>query len=57
MLDQPLFMENDDWYYFDFKHRKYVLTDSAPQEAIDSYQQYCDEVSRQVGHYDTDSQE
>lgn len=44
MVDMPYFMTNDDWYYFDFEHKKYMLTDKAPQKAVDSYKQYYKEV-------------
>ena len=40
----PYFMTDDSWYYFDFENKKYMLTDKAPQKAIDSYKQYYKEV-------------
>ena len=40
MLDMPYFMTNDEWYYFDYQKRKYVLTDKAPEKAKDSYKQF-----------------
>ena len=46
MLDMPFFMKNEDWYEFDFKKRRYVLTDKAPQEAKDSYEKYYQEMSK-----------
>lgn len=36
----PKFMENQEWYYFDFDKKKYVLTDKAPKEAVESYKQF-----------------
>lgn len=44
MLDMPYFMTNDEWYYFDYQKRKYVLTDKAPEKAKDSYKQFYKEV-------------
>lgn len=46
MLDMPYFMENEEWYEFDFKQRKYVLTDKASQDARDSYEQYYQELNQ-----------
>ena len=43
MLRRPYFMENDDWYEYDDKTEKFVLTDKAPVEAVESYKQYLKE--------------
>lgn len=40
----PYFMTNDEWYYFDYQKRKYVLTDTAPEKAKDSYKEFYKEV-------------
>lgn len=40
MQDRPFFMSNDKWYRFDFYKRMYVLTEYAPKEAKDSYDEY-----------------
>lgn len=45
MMDMPYFMEDDSWYYFDLKKRKYVLTDEAPDKARQSYIEYYEEVA------------
>lgn len=37
---RPYFMANKDWYYFDKEEFRYKLTDKAPQEAIDSYNEF-----------------
>lgn len=42
----PYFMENEDWYEFDFLQRKYVLTDKAPEEAKESYKKYYEELNK-----------
>ena len=39
-LEKPYFMENDEWYYFDEDAFKYVLTDKAPEKAVESYKEY-----------------
>jgi len=39
-VNKPYFMINEEWYYYDVKTFKYKLTDKAPQEAIDSYNEY-----------------
>lgn len=39
-VDEPYFMKNKNWYYFDFEKRKYMLTDEAPKKAVESYNEY-----------------
>lgn len=46
MLDMPYFMENEEWYEFDFSRRKYILTDKAPAEAKESYDRYYSELRK-----------
>ncbi len=48
MLDMPYFMENEDWYEFDFAQRRFILTDKAPQKAKDSYKQYYQELNQML---------
>jgi len=38
--NEPYFMENKDWFYFDEAEWCYKLTDKAPEEAIQSYKEY-----------------
>lgn len=40
MLDMPYFMENEKWFYFDGKKRKFVLTKEAPAKAVKSYKDF-----------------
>ena len=40
MQDRPLFMENKEWYGFDFKKRKFYCTDKAPEEAKRSLEEF-----------------
>ena len=40
MQDRPQFMEDKSWYEFDFKSRKFILTDAAPKEAEESYKAF-----------------
>jgi len=39
-VERPYFMENKEWYYYDEKEEIFKLTDKAPQEAIDSYNEF-----------------
>lgn len=39
-LNEPYFMSNPDWYYFDETEFRYKLTDKAPEKAIDSYNEF-----------------
>ena len=36
----PYFMNNEEWYYYDWDEMKYKLTDKAPSEAIKSYKEF-----------------
>ena len=47
MQDRPLFMENDRWFYYD--GRRFVLTDEAPKEAVESYNDFY-ATERQMGY-------
>lgn len=38
MLDMPYFMTNKDWYFFDGE--RFVLTESAPDKAKESLEQF-----------------
>ncbi len=41
---EPYFMKNPEWYYHDAEKMRYFLTDKAPREAIESYNEfYADE--------------
>ena len=51
---KPYFMTNKEWYRYDDKEEKYVLTDKAPQEAIESYNEFYKELDSQ---YIQDSEE
>ena len=46
MMDMPYFMTNKRWYKFDFRKRKYVLTDEAPEEAKKSYKEYYETINQ-----------
>ena len=40
MQVMPYFMENDEWYRYDYKQNKYVLTEKAPKKAKESYEEF-----------------
>lgn len=40
LANKPYFMKNKEWYYFDEKEFVYKLTDKAPKEAKESYEQF-----------------
>ena len=42
--DKPYFMTNEEWYYFDPEESVYKLTNKAPQEAIESYNEFYEDV-------------
>lgn len=39
-VSRPYFMTNEDWYYYDEEEEIYKLTDEAPEEAIESYEEF-----------------
>jgi hypothetical protein len=41
-LEKPYFLTNETWYYHDEKDMVFKLTDQAPQDAIDSYNEFYD---------------
>lgn len=38
--EKPYFMNNEEWYYYDWEDMKYKLTEKAPKEAIESYKKF-----------------
>ncbi len=40
VIEQPYFMNDESWYYFDLNDKKYKLTEKAPKSAIVSYKQF-----------------
>lgn len=40
MRDMPYFMNNEEWFRFDFDKRIFVLTEKAPEKAKESYNEY-----------------
>lgn len=40
MVDEPYFMTDSSWFYFDVDKKKYVLTDFATEEAKKSYDEF-----------------
>ena len=39
-IEEPYFMKNPEWFYFDETQFKYVLTDKATEKAKKSYEDY-----------------
>lgn len=40
LQSRPYFMTNPEWYYHDEDEWKYKLTDKAPKEAVESYNEF-----------------
>ena len=40
IIDEPYFMTNEDWYYFDANEGIYKIQDSAPKKAKESYEEF-----------------
>lgn len=43
-LDMPYFMENEEWYEYDFEKRMFVLTKKAPEKAKESYKEWLERM-------------
>lgn len=46
ILDMPYFMQNEEWYEYDFEKKKYVLTDKATDKAKESYKTWSNELKK-----------
>lgn len=44
MVDVPYFATNKEWFEYDLKKQRLILTDKAPPEAVDSYKKYKEEL-------------
>ena len=42
---EPYFLSNKDWYYYDEEEFCYKLTDKAPKEAIESYNEFYNQLN------------
>lgn len=40
MLEEPYFMKDERWFYFDEKNFMYKLTENAPEKARKSYEEF-----------------
>ena len=47
MVTQPYFMSNEEWYTVN-ENGEYVLTDKAPQKAVEDYNEYKNEYIKKV---------
>lgn len=47
-VDEPYFMTNPDWFAFDIKSKRYVLTEDASKEARASYKQFYEDLDSMV---------
>lgn len=44
-VDEPYFMQNEDWYYFSGKSRKYEIYNNVPDEVKQSYEEFYKEIT------------
>ena len=47
-IEKPYFMSNEEWFKFDEKEFKYVLTEKATEEAKESYKEFYSLLSKIV---------
>lgn len=50
MIGRPYFMSNKDWYRYDTEHGGWVVTEKAPKEAKESYEQFKKESLKELGY-------
>lgn len=43
-VEEPYFLTNKEWYYFDEEEFKYKLTDKATDKAKESYKKFYEEI-------------
>lgn len=48
ILEKPYFLENPDWYRFDEDECTYELTEKAPPEAVESYNEFYEALDAEV---------
>lgn len=47
MTDEPYFLSNKDWYFYDEAEFRYQLTDKATDEARESYKEFYDLIENE----------
>ena len=47
LTNEPFFMSNKEWFYFDEKEWCYKLTDKAPKKAVESYKEFYNALNNQ----------
>ena len=40
LVEKPYFLTNKEWYEYDEKSKKYILTNKAPKKAQESYKEF-----------------
>jgi hypothetical protein len=40
LVEKPYFLTNEEWYEYDEKSKKYILTNKAPKKAQESYENF-----------------
>lgn len=51
-MNEPYFMKNKEWYFYDELDECYKLTDKAPPEAVKSYEEFYTELEKSVTYPD-----
>ena len=48
MIDEPYFMTNEKWYFYDYDEKKYKLADNVSKKVKDSYEEYYNELEGEI---------
>ena len=46
LVEKPYFLTNKKWFKYDEKSKKYILTNKAPQKAIESYKDFYKQINK-----------
>ena len=44
LIEKPYFLTNEEWFEYDEKNKKYILTDKAPEKAKKSYNEFYEKL-------------
>ena len=44
MVEIPYFMNNQEWFFYDYEKKKYILTSKASEKAKKSYEEFYKDV-------------
>ncbi len=46
LIEKPYFLTNKEWFEYDKKNKKYILTNKAPEKAKKNYKEFYGELNK-----------